>query len=69
MWKALTKTFYAESFRDGVAFAHTYDATDEETAESIARKYGWTFLGELDDEEEELLAAEMERAMFDPIIH
>lgn len=68
MWEPLTRTYFAESFQDGVAFAHTYDAPDEVTAERIAKKYGWSFLGELDDEEEEMIA-EIERAMFDPIIH
>lgn len=46
-WEPLTRIFCAESEKDGVVFAHTYDATDSETAERIAESYGWTFLGEL----------------------
>ena len=67
----MTKTYCAESVKDGVLFAHTYDAPDIETAQKIAVKNGWSFLGELMDEvavtDEETAILEM--VFTDPVIH
>lgn len=70
-WEPLTRTFCAESVKDGVLFAHTYDAPDIETARKIALKYGWSFLGELPDEWQDLEeeAAILEIVLTDPVIH
>lgn len=70
-WMPLTRTYCAESTENGVWFAHTYDATDEVAAERIARKNGWTFVGELVDEieAEEELIAQLEKTLYGPILH
>ena len=62
-WEPLTRTFYAESVQGGVIFAHTFDATDMATAQRIAARNGWTFLGELVDD------TEMEKNLSRPTIH
>lgn len=69
-WQPLTRTYCAESVEDGVWFAHTYDATDEYAAQRIAKKHGWTLVGELPDEEEEdELLAQLEMALCNPRLH
>ena len=70
-WEPLTKVYCAESVQNGTLFAHTYDAPDIETAQKIAQKNGWSFLGELVDEigvsDEEV--AMIEFAFTDPVVH
>ena len=70
-WEPLTRTFCAESAQGDVIFAHTYDATDIASAQRIAARNGWTFLGELIDEvgADDEMIAQMEKNLSRPTIH
>ena len=60
-WEPLVKPYFATSEEDGVHFAHTYDATDDKTAEKVATDRGWTFCGEVPTEDWEIEDALYER--------
>ena len=69
-WEPLTRVFCAESFKDGIDFAHTFYAPDEKTAERIAKELGWRFCGELvEDNSFEETVAQIEMAVSRPVIH
>ena len=63
--------YCAESTIDGVLFDHTYEADNLHHARRIATQNGWTFLGELvhEIEADEELFAQLEKSIYDPVIH
>ena len=70
-WQPLTQTYCAESYENGVLIAHTFDATDDETAQALADSNGWTLLGVLVHEEDvaDEFVALVEKTTIDPIVH
>ena len=61
--------FCAESKQNGIWFDHTYEADNADHAQYIANQNGWTFLGEVVIDADEELYAQMEKQLYDPVIH
>ena len=65
------KTYLAEFQEDGLKFCVSFDALSYRRAENIARKKGWTIVGEFIEDHEcpDDVVAMIEKAVRNPSIH